>query len=201
MRVSGTGSLLAGLIAFSATTTARAGEPARVESKARAAEDCGPLALYALLKLEGRTTDPDQVLSRFPPPRPGGYSMKELRDAARALGLGLDGVFLGKDGAAIDRPVIAFLKVEGRGHFLVVRPVGHSGRLVQVIDSNQPPHVMDRTDLVGSGQWTGLVLAPTRTSPTALIVAGVVVASVVGGSTRVLALRRAGARATFAPNS
>jgi hypothetical protein len=126
--------------------------------------DCGTVALYALLRLEGRPTSLESVAARLPAIRPAGHSMKELRDAARTLGLGLDGAYLGKDDKAIDRPMLAFLKVEGKGHFLVIRPVGHSGKLVQVIDSNQPTRVMDKADLVTSDQWTGLVLATRRTN-------------------------------------
>jgi hypothetical protein len=126
--------------------------------------DCGTVALYALLRLEGRPTPLESVTARLPAIRPAGHSMKELRDAARTLGLGLDGAYLGKDDKAIDRPMLAFLKVEGKGHFLVIRPVGHSGKLVQVIDSNQPTRVMDKADLVTSDQWTGLVLATRRTN-------------------------------------
>ena len=163
---------------------------APIEEDDRAANDCGPIALYALLGLEGRPTSPDRIAAKLPPPRPGGYSMRELRDASRALGLRLDGVSLGKESAAIDRPMLAFLKVEKEGHFLVVRPVGHSGKLVQVIDSDRPPRVMERTDLVASDQWTGIVLAPARTWPSGFV-AGIVAVSCFGLSALALARRRA----------
>ena len=49
-----------------------------------------------------------------------------------------------------------------RLYFLVIRPIGHTGKLVQVIDSDQPTRVMDKADLIASDQWTGLVLVPRR---------------------------------------
>lgn len=121
--------------------------------------DCGPAAVAMLLDVTGHSVPFDRVVARLPA-RPGGHSMLELRDLAGSFGLTLDGRFVGQDGAAIDRPMLAYLKAGSFRHFLIVRPVGHSGSLVQVIDFQQPPRVMDRTELVRSPQWTGSVLAP-----------------------------------------
>jgi hypothetical protein len=133
-------------------------------AKSQEPGDCGTLALYSLLQIEGFPASLNVISSQLPPYRPAGYSMNELRIAARSLGLVLDGAFLGRSADPIDRPMLAFLKVDSKGHFLVIRPAGHTGKLVQVIDSNQPPRVMEKVDLVASEQWTGLVLAPRRTS-------------------------------------
>lgn len=127
--------------------------------------DCGPAALLALGAVEGRAIDFDQIAARLPYRREG-HSMRELRDVARSFGLRLEGLYVGKDAKLIDRPMLAFIKDEGAKieHFLVVRPVGHSGTLVQLIDSNGPPRVIEKVELVSSSQWTGVVLAPTRTN-------------------------------------
>ncbi len=125
--------------------------------------DCGTAAIYALLQLEGRTATFDAVAAKLGRSRPGGHSMQELREAAHWFGLRLDGVFIGKKADLIDRPVLAFLKVDRDGHFLVVRPVGHTKHLVQVIDSNQQTRVIEKSELVASDQWTGLILSPRRT--------------------------------------
>ncbi len=125
--------------------------------------DCGPAALHTLLSVEGRSVGFTKVAARLPHRR-GGHSMKELRDVAWSFGLNLEGRHIGKDIRAIDRPMLAFIKDDRLRHFLVIRPVGHTGSLVQVIDSNEPPQIMDKADLVASNQWTGVVLAPKRTS-------------------------------------
>lgn len=127
--------------------------------------DCGPAALLALGAVEGREIDFDKLAARLPQRREG-HSMKELRDVARSFGLKLEGLYVGKHASLIDRPMLAFIKDKGAKieHFLVVRPVGHTGSLVQLIDSNGPPRVIEKVDLVSSYQWTGVVLAPTRTN-------------------------------------
>ena len=135
---------------------------AGADEEVRNSGDCGPVALYALFRLEGRPTSIEAIAARLPKPRPESHSMRQLRDASRSLGLILDGAYLGKDTGPIDRPMIVFLKVDREGHFLVIRPVGHTGKLVQVIDANQPTRVMEKAELIASDQWTGLVLAPRR---------------------------------------
>ena len=131
--------------------------------------DCGPAALLALGAVEGRPIDYDRIAARLPQRREG-HSMRELRDVARSFGLTLDGGYVGKDLRLIDRPMLAFIHDKGEkiDHFLVVRPVGHTGRLAQVIDSNGPPRVLDKAEIVASSQWTGVVLLPRRTNWVAL---------------------------------
>jgi ABC-type bacteriocin/lantibiotic exporter with double-glycine peptidase domain len=124
--------------------------------------DCGTIALHTLLALEGRATHIDTLRTRLPAPSPRGYSMAELRDAAHSFGLALTGVKLSGSGGAPDRPALVFLKRDDHGHFLVVRPVGHSGKLIQIIDSTGDPIVLDAVDLYASPQWTGLALMPLR---------------------------------------
>jgi ABC-type bacteriocin/lantibiotic exporter with double-glycine peptidase domain len=124
--------------------------------------DCGTIALHTLLALDGRATPIDTLRTRLPAPSSRGHSMAELRDAARSFGLTLTGVKLSRSGRAPDRPALVFLKRDDHGHFLVVRPVGHSGKLIQIIDSTGDPIVRDAVDLYASPQWTGLALVPAR---------------------------------------
>ena len=126
------------------------------------AHDCGFISLLSLLRLEGFPTSLQRLEHELPAPQPNGHSMKDLRDAAHARGLKLTGVSLTKDLRAVDRPMIIFLNRGKHGHFVVIRPVGHSGKLVQVIDSNREPEVLDKTDLVARRDWTGLALIPDR---------------------------------------
>jgi hypothetical protein len=88
--------------------------------------------------------------------------MLELQEAARSHGVDLAGVLLPKNGRALDRPALAFLKVGEHGHYVTIRPVGHSGRLIQVIDPNNGPRVSDVDRLYSAPEWTGLALVPVR---------------------------------------
>ena len=123
--------------------------------------DCGTMALGALLMLEGRPVAPEALLARVGPSSPEGPSLKQLRDAARVFGLSLRGVRLNDDERAIDRPMIVFLKRPRHGHFQVIRPVGHTGKLAQVIDSNTLPNVVESA-CYSAPEWTGIALVPDR---------------------------------------
>ena len=143
--------------------------------------DCGTIALYNLHHLERGSADLDSIERALPKPRPSDYSMKELRDASRTLGLSLTGVLLNKEERALDRPMLVFLKRSKHGHFLVIRPVGHTSKLIQVIDSIQSPDVIDRSTLLASSEWTGLALVPSRPNSMLRIAGGVAaVLAVVG---------------------
>jgi Peptidase C39 family len=122
--------------------------------------DCGTVALYLLLHAEGHKTSLRDVQSLLPGPASAGRSMKDLRDGARALGMSLRGVVLPRKDGAIDRPMIVFLKRRPGGHFVFVRPVGHTGKLVQAIDPSFATAVMDKADLFAMPEWTGLALVP-----------------------------------------
>lgn len=88
--------------------------------------DCGTIALHTLLTLEGREIPVDTLRARLPALSAKGYSMAELRDVAQACGLTLTGVKLPTGDHAPDRPALVFLRRDDHGHFLVIRPVGHS---------------------------------------------------------------------------
>ena len=127
--------------------------------------DCGPRCLFLLARLEGRKLAPADVSSALPGGRSRHYSLAELRSSASKIGLDLSGVRLSGGTSAPDRPALAFLKRGAHGHFVVVRPVGHSGNLVQVIDPNEKPVVVDAKVLYASPEWTGLALVPARGVP------------------------------------
>lgn len=124
--------------------------------------DCGTLALHSLLKLEDHPVRVIDLERRMPSLPPCGYSMAQLRDVARAYKLSLFGVRLSLPETPLDRPAIVYLDRGNHGHFLLIRPVGHTGRLVQTIDVTGNPSVIDVSDLVSSRDWTGLALIPTR---------------------------------------
>lgn len=149
--------LLLAVLQIVAGRASAEGEPVE-----RGAFDCGTLALYTLLRLEGHHLDLKVFEARLPAPRDRGYSMEELRSAARSFDIELSGVQIIRSDRAPDRPILAFLRHQPHGHYLVIRPVGHSGRLVQVLDPNRSPYVLDATSLYDSPEWTGIALLPER---------------------------------------
>jgi hypothetical protein len=137
--------------------------------------DCGTFALHTLLAIEGSPTPIDTLKSHLPGGRPNGYSMAELRDAAGTLGLALIGVIIPRSDRAPDRPALVFLKWKDHGHFVVARPVGHSGKLIQIIDLSDDPIVVEAAEFYASPGWTGLALVPRRRSWAWSIVASLLV--------------------------
>jgi hypothetical protein len=122
--------------------------------------DCGALALYTLLSLEGIGTDLAKIDAALPSRHPEGYSMAELRSAAHQCGLDLIGVKWNKSVRQPDRPLLALLRRGDHGHYVVVRPVGHTGSLVQILDIKMEPLILDATILYAMPEWTGLALIP-----------------------------------------
>ncbi len=136
-------------------------------SVVRAAEekdrlDCGVNSLYLLLRLEGRSPSFDELLGTLPTTHPDGLSMAELMDASGLFGLKLDGVQFPKGGGVLDRPMIAFFQGPKNGHFAVIRPVGTTRKMVQVIDPPNPPWIGDLDRLPSNKAWTGRVLIPRK---------------------------------------
>jgi hypothetical protein len=123
--------------------------------------DCGAKALYILFRLEGFSRTLDEAGKQIDA-APEGHSMAELRDIARTHGLYLDGVRIGKT-VPRDRPSLVYIRRGNHGHYLIVRPVGHTGRLVQTIDGADLPEVVEASELCASPGWTGLALVPRRT--------------------------------------
>jgi hypothetical protein len=125
--------------------------------------DCGANALFVLLQLEGRPVSVETLDKSLPVRHPDGYSMAELSQASEKLGLGLQGIRFAKGDRAPQRPSIAFLKDAKGGHYAVIRPVGTTGKMVQVIDAPHAPWITDYDRLVDSRPWTGRIL--TRREP------------------------------------
>ena len=141
---------------------------------------CGRQSLYILSRLEGRPVprDATSTLLKF---GEESISMADLRAEAATLGLSLVGVKLPSGPVAPDRPAIVFMDRRPHGHFLVIRPVGTTGRLVQVLDPNREPEVVDARSLYASSEWTGLALVPERRSWRARIaIAAGVLAALLG---------------------
>lgn len=122
--------------------------------------DCGTVALYHLLRLEGKPASVDGLLQFLPDRGPDGHSLLELRETARRHGLTLDACVIPKKPGTIQSPVLLYFKGQNAGHFLVVRPVGHTGRLVQILDGEFTPEVIDAERLMASPAWTGIALIP-----------------------------------------
>ena len=118
------------------------------------------MSLYLLLRLNGRPTELEVLESRLPAPTPEGFSMLDLRKAAKSCGLELAAYSLGRGERPPDRAFLAFVKVGGHGHYLVVRKCGHTGKMIQVIDPSRGVAVMDASELFNSHDWTGLLLLP-----------------------------------------
>ena len=136
------------------------------EDEAHSSIDCGPSALYNLAKVVGHPLGLDEIRAHLPAARRGNFSMEELSRSALACGLRLQGVLLAKgEERAIDRPMLVFLNRGEHGHFVVVRPLGTTGKLAQVIDSANPPSVVDKSNLLDAKSWTGLTLIVDESSP------------------------------------
>ena len=118
------------------------------------------MALYILLRVEGREVTLDRLVSVLPPPHDDGYSMAELSAAAGSCGFELEGVQFVQGEKALRRSAIAFLRQGRGGHFAVLRPVGTTGTMVQVIDPPDAPWITDYERILSSKPWTGRILYP-----------------------------------------
>jgi ABC-type bacteriocin/lantibiotic exporter with double-glycine peptidase domain len=150
--------------------------------------DCGPNSLILLLRLAGRDVAFDAVKQALPHRHNAGYSLGELQSAASKFGIRLSGIRLDRLDLPLIYPAIAFLSNAGEGHFVLLRPVGTTGKVVQVLDPPSAPAVMDYEQLLASPSWTGRMLVretPTEWFiswiwlgiPCALLLAGAILAS------------------------
>jgi len=120
--------------------------------------DCGVNSLLVLGELEGRPLDVPCLFNALPPRNPAGYSMAELIAASGRVGLPLEGIRLTGEDLSIQEPALFYLEGKPDGHFAVLRPVGVTGKMVQVIDPPFPPRVLDYRQLKAVPGWTGRVL-------------------------------------------
>jgi ABC-type bacteriocin/lantibiotic exporter with double-glycine peptidase domain len=153
------------------------------------ASDCGAFALYHLLKIEGRATNLQQINSALGVPGVRGHSFRDLRAAAHRFGLSLDALVVAKEPSAMRAPALFFLRSGDDGHFVVVRPVGHTGRMVQVLDGDRAPVVVDAVWLFAWPSWTGLALVPRRANDLAVLAACVSLLSAIALACRTLRRR------------
>ena len=126
--------------------------------------ECGKAALALLLMMEKIPDQARRLDSRLADPPEAGYSVLELQDAARACGLEVEPVELGRGGAEIGRPMLALLSGPSSNHYILTRPIPGRRPLVQVIDPRGFSAIVDRDELTSSPAWTGFVLRPERTS-------------------------------------
>jgi hypothetical protein len=152
--------------------------------------DCGTIALYQFLQLEGAKVSLDEIEKHLPTPPPNGFSLMELRDVSRRFGMELIGVQLQVTDKAPRRSALLLLNEGRHGHYVVIRPVGHTGRLVQLLDFDKPPVVMDAARLYKAKAWTGIALIRSSHSWIEGLVYVVPLLSLVGGAVYIF-LRRA----------
>ena len=144
------------LVGFSAAGAA--GDTAEGD---RLIKDCGVNSLYLLLRLCSASVDLAELRATLPDTRANGLSMTELQAASARHGVVLRGKRIGPGDVPIDRPMITLLRSDGdQGHFVVLEPVGVLGKSVMVLDFPRPAQIVAYADLMKSGGWTGLALAP-----------------------------------------
>lgn len=126
----------------------------------RSSKDCGITSLYVLLSLCSRQVDLSELRERLPDPGGRGLSMAEIQAASRSFGASLRGTRVTRNDLPIDRPMIVLFRSGGKGHFLVLQPVGSRGKMVMVLDFPRPCRIAGYSELMESAGWTGLALRP-----------------------------------------
>lgn len=122
--------------------------------------DCGSNALFLLLHYKGMNQNIHQVLAALPARNKRGFSMAEISNASAKLGLPLSGELISASQMPPNMPVIAYFRKSENGHFAVLRPVGTTGTMVQLIDPPFAPQIVDYKQLSQSPQWNGKLLVP-----------------------------------------
>jgi ABC-type bacteriocin/lantibiotic exporter with double-glycine peptidase domain len=122
-----------------------------------ASADCGPAALYIIVRLNGKTHSLDELrmLTRA---SAVGTDMLSLRDAAESLGFAVDA-------SMCNFSTLRFRTSSGeyaiiysaRGHFAAVVP-GASRGMVRVVDSVSGVRDMTEVELKEDFQWDGATL-------------------------------------------
>ena len=131
------------------------------DEEKRLINDCGVNALYLLLRLQAVDVDLGQLRQALPDTSANPLSMADLQSVARRYGVSLRGRRINFQATVIDRPSIALLRSnDGRGHFVVLEPIGSQGTMVKILDFPRPIHVVDFASLAKSSAWTGLILVP-----------------------------------------
>lgn len=138
--------------------------PARAFAEANVdpINDCGVNSLYLLLRLHSRDVNLSDLRRALPHPGMDGLSMADLQSAASSHGVSLRGTRLRREDFPLDRPIIALLRTEDDGHFVVLQPVGATGTMAMILDFPRPPKIVDHASLSDSEDWNGLALVPVR---------------------------------------
>lgn len=123
---------------------------------------CGTYALYYLLGLEHKRVGLPQIAGVLNTGDERGNSLRELLGAGRSLGLELKAVLIQPTDPFPAGPLIAHLRFSEHGHFVVLRRLGSSGTLVQVLDGIGEPEVREELELRALPEWTGVALVPER---------------------------------------
>jgi ABC-type bacteriocin/lantibiotic exporter with double-glycine peptidase domain len=123
--------------------------------------ECNTISLYMFYKINCIDIDINMIEGLLPPSTARGRNMEALVNASRTLGLPLEAVRFGPN-EPIQEPSIILVRRSEHGHFVVVRPVGRSGKLLQVLDGYAAPRIVEATRVYQSPQWTGLALVMPR---------------------------------------
>jgi ABC-type bacteriocin/lantibiotic exporter with double-glycine peptidase domain len=163
--------------------------------------DCGLKALYNLMHLSDLEVDYVSIADALPPLHRDGYAIGELRDAASRLGMRTAAYRLRLADLPRDRPSLARLHVPLRdaGHFVVFRPVGTSGRLVQMLSPPYVPRILDLVEITPRGNPELQVLVPVSLTESAVlwsrehsVVLTILVIAIVAGVGRIRSKRSLG---------
>jgi ABC-type bacteriocin/lantibiotic exporter with double-glycine peptidase domain len=146
-------------IAIAVLIVALGGPTLRAEETFRPS-DCGLKSLWLVLRLSHRPANLGRIERALPARSQAGYSLAELAQASRACGLRVRGMRFGAGDVPLDRPAIAYLRGPTEGHFVVLRPVGVTGTMVQLIDPPDDPRIIDYEELLSRPDWTGRILVP-----------------------------------------
>jgi ABC-type bacteriocin/lantibiotic exporter with double-glycine peptidase domain len=138
---------------------ARCVEHSNVRSDQEQCEiDCGAIALYECLALHGMKADLEVIARELPVTGGRGRAMYDLMRVGRRLGLPLEGSRVDSVLEFPDTACVIYLKLPAGGHYVVGRPVGFTGKLIQILDGYQEPAVVAKQELIRSIGWTGLTL-------------------------------------------
>jgi ABC-type bacteriocin/lantibiotic exporter with double-glycine peptidase domain len=122
--------------------------------------DCGIRALFLMLQTQKLDISIDELRSQLPKPSSQGYSIGEMRKASRQLGLSLIAEQIELPKQKMNQPAIVYLQRPNEGHFIFIRPVGETGRMIQVLEYPFAPKVMDLDYFVTHSGWKGIALFP-----------------------------------------
>ena len=129
--------------------------------------DCGPVALYILLSIEGKKITLERVKKAVPPDAVKGCSMSSLLRAAGAFGLPMDVRFV-RPGALAGAPCPFILhgitsQEKNLGHFLIVVDFDSKAQRFAVIDPARESFEWFPEKSILSG-YSGYILTPRASS-------------------------------------